>query len=83
MSEQERAQAIKSLQLELFEMKRVYLLKAKQLKREINQIASKGMKVCRLCRLEMDVEQFYRRKDTLDQRDSWCIECRKAKQKAA
>lgn len=85
MSEAERAAAIKELQLELFEMKRTYLNRSKQLKRKLILIQGRGQKRCRKCRELMDVEQFYKDPRRSDGNDSYCIECRiqQAKEKNA
>lgn len=77
MSEAERVEAIKSLQMQLFELKREYLLTAKKLKRQLSMVQDCGLKMCRKCRVEMDVEQFAVDRSKADGRDSYCSECRR------
>jgi hypothetical protein len=75
MSEAERAQALKSIQLELFQLKQDYLVKRKELTRRLTLIHGKGLKTCRKCRLEMDVEQFYQDSRYRDGYYPYCREC--------
>ncbi len=90
MSEVERAEAIKSLQMELFQIKQLHIVLSKKLRRQrriieqkIQAIASRGVKMCRQCREEMDVEQFSRDKQKSDGRDSYCLECRSLRHRKA
>ncbi len=83
MSEAERAQAIEAVQLELFQLGQEYqrvlrdfYVKRRALKRKLKRVQAAGKKRCRQCRIEMDIEQFYRDKQKSDGRDSYCIECR-------
>lgn len=82
MSEAERKAQIEAIQLRLFEVKREYLLISRKLKRQLRIVQSRGMKMCRQCRIEMNIEQFYRDRYKSDGRDSYCIECR-VKRRAA
>ena len=79
MSEAERAAALKSIQLELFQLKKEYLLRARQLKRQLVLIQGRGLKRCRICRDEMDVEQFPLDPRYLDHRYPYCYECKLAR----
>jgi formamidopyrimidine-DNA glycosylase len=76
MSESERAQALKSIQLEMFQD---YLLKRRELKRQLILVHGKGLKRCRKCGHEMDVEQFYKDSRYADGYYSYCRECQLAK----
>lgn len=76
MSETERTEALKAIQLELFQLKREYALKTRELKRQLILIQGGGQKRCRDCDLLMDVEQFYPDNSRWDKRDVYCIECR-------
>jgi hypothetical protein len=75
MSEAERAEALKAIQLELFQIKRSYVQRRRELKRQFVLIQGMGQKRCRKCRELMDVEQFYLDNRYLDQRYPYCIEC--------
>lgn len=82
MSELERAEAAKEIQLELFQLKqdqaertREYLAKRKALKRKLRLIHGKGLKRCRRCNYEMPVEQFSLDRQKTDGRSSYCLEC--------
>lgn len=75
MTELERAQALKEVQMELFQLKKEYLLKRKQLKRQLVLIQGRGMKQCRICREEMEVDQFPLDPRYLDNRYPYCYEC--------
>lgn len=83
MSEAERAEAISAVQLELFNLQREYKSalkdfynKRRVLKRKLRLVQANGMKRCRRCRVEMDIEQFYRDKQKSDGHDSYCTDCR-------
>lgn len=79
MTETERAAALKSVQLELFQLKREYLLKRKELKRQLVLIQGRGMKRCRDCREEMEVDQFPLDPRYMDHRYPYCYECKRAR----
>lgn len=83
MSETERAEHLKAIQLELFQLKKDYLLKSRQLKRKFKLIQGMGQKRCRKCREEMDVDQFYVDDRYADGRYPYCRECQTGKRKAA
>ena len=75
MSELERAEALKAVQLELFQLKKNYAAKRRELKRQFILIQGAGQKRCRKCRELMDVEQFYLDNRRADKRYPYCIEC--------
>jgi len=78
-----RSQIVRSLQMELFEIEMQlseFEAKRKQIKAELAKRGA-GTKVCRKCREEMDIDQFYRDKQKLDGRTSWCHECVKEKER--
>lgn len=79
MSEAERTSTLKAIQLELFQLKKSYELKRRELKRQLRLIQGGGQKRCRDCDLVMDVEQFYPDRSRRDDRDVYCIECRSRK----
>lgn len=79
MSESERAEALESIQLELFQLKRQYALQRKELKRQLVLLHGRGMKRCRKCRDEMDVEQFYKDPRYADGYYPYCRECQSTK----
>lgn len=79
MTEAERSKALKEVQLELFQLKQEYLLKRKALTRKFRLIQGRGMKRCRDCREEMDVEQFPLDPRYLDHRYPYCYECKLAR----
>lgn len=88
MGEAERAEAVRSIQLELFQLGKEYqrvlrdfYSKRKALKRKLRLVQATGRKRCRQCRIEMDIEQFYKDKQKSDGRDSYCIECRGTRNK--
>lgn len=92
MSEAERAEALRAVQMELFRLKQSYESACRQLglfdlrkdyeakrnemKRRLRLIQGGGQKRCRDCRELMDVEQFYLDNSRFDKRDVYCIECR-------
>lgn len=82
MSEAERAEALKAIQLELFALQKqqsaivaAFQSKKRELVRRKKQIAANGQKQCRKCREVMDVDQFYREARYADGRRPYCIEC--------
>ena len=77
MSEAERAAALKNVQLELFQLKKEYELKRRQLKRQLTLIQGAGMKRCRDCNEVMEVEQFALDPRYLDHRYPYCHECKR------
>jgi hypothetical protein len=88
MSETERVEVLKAIQMELFELGKEYqrvlrdfYAKRKALKRKLKLALAAGRKTCRQCRIEMDIEQFYKDKQKSDGRDSYCIECRGTRNK--
>lgn len=71
---------IHQIQLELFEVEAAiseFERRRKDLKAKLVR-AGAGTKTCTKCGEEMDIEQFYRDRQKLDRRDSWCCECRKS-----
>lgn len=72
MSESERAEAIKAVQMELFALHE----RRKELKRKMAQLALAGTKWCRKCRETMGVEQFYADKRYADGLHPYCRECK-------
>lgn len=68
---------VHSIQMELFAVE--YALNEFETKRKLlkAQLAMLGVgsKVCTKCELEMDIEQFYRDKQKIDLRSSWCMDC--------
>lgn len=82
MTEPERAAALKSVQLELVQLKNQVIAlqrKQKRIERRLKVVmysAGIGTKVCRQCQIEMDLEQFYKDLQKSDGRDSYCVECR-------
>jgi len=83
MSEQERAEQLKAIQLQLIELKKEYLLQTRRLKRQLTLVANQGLKRCRRCFEEMHVEQFYEDDRYTDGRYPYCRECKSGKAKAA
>ena len=79
MTEAERAAALKNVQLELFQLKKEYSLKRRELKRKFLLLHGKGQKRCRKCKDAMDVEQFYLDNRYADGRYPYCRECQIAK----
>lgn len=75
MSEAERAEALKAIQLELFQIKKNYVHRRRELKRQFVLIQGRGEKRCRRCRELMPVEQFYPNSRYSDGRHAYCIEC--------
>lgn len=78
MSESERAEKLREIQLELFQVTREHLLsrrRIKELKRQFILIHGSGQKRCRKCDEVMDVEQFYPDKRYADGYYPHCREC--------
>lgn len=77
MSETERVEALKAIQLELFQLRREYLLRVKDLKarRKFLLLHGRNQKRCRKCNEMMDAEQFYRDRQFADGLYPWCREC--------
>ena len=79
MSESERAEKLKAIQLELFQIKQVYVQKRKELKRQLVLIRGRGMKRCRDCSEVMEVDQFPLDPRYSDARYPYCYECKNAR----
>lgn len=81
MSEAERAEALKEVQLELFAIRQKYLLKTGKLKRKLFLIQGGGMKRCRAiaCASQgepMKFDQFYKDDRSADGYYQYCKECK-------
>lgn len=96
MSEAERAKALEAIQLELFALEREYgdvvadfyakrraILRRRQLLMHTARVVKEGMKVCRKCDAEKDVNQFYQEARYADGRRPYCIECDLKRMKAS
>jgi len=79
VSEAERIAAIQEAQMELFQIRTEFQAKRKEIKKRLEQLRADGQKMCRRCRETMDFEQFAIDRQKLDERDSYCRECRKKK----
>lgn len=82
MSESERAEKLKAIQLELLQLKREYLLREREIRARLRLIQGMGQKRCRKCDDVMDVDQFYVDVRYLDGRYPYCMECKNAMNKA-
>ncbi len=70
-------QIVREIQLELFTVE-VQLFEFEQKRKELKAKLAKlgaGEKFCTKCALTMGIEQFYRDRQKLDGRTSWCCEC--------
>jgi hypothetical protein len=77
MPEKPQTGIVRSLQMELFEIETAlseFELKRKEVRARLAKLGA-GKKTCTKCGEEMDLEQFYRDRQKLDKRSSWCCEC--------
>lgn len=68
---------VHEIQLELFEIEvalNEFETKRKLLKAKLTKLGA-GTKTCTKCQIEMDIEHFYRDRQKIDGRSSWCMEC--------
>jgi hypothetical protein len=70
-------QVVREIQLELFRVEAAlseFQTKRKLLRANLAKLGV-GEKTCTKCGETMDIEQFYRDKQKIDGRSSWCCEC--------
>ncbi len=73
-----QAGVVRGIQMELFQVEALlseFEAKRKELKARLARMGA-GTKVCTKCKEEMDIEQFYRDRQKIDRRSSWCCECK-------